>query len=108
MNEMVVSGLAGLYLYEALAATNVAPAHTFCLRADGNAVVFGTGPVRADDCVAVFRDRVVFAAERSLCDHFGACRLDANLHGDGVNLQLRKWDPLVESTQEVLWQAPLP
>jgi hypothetical protein len=108
MSEMVISGLAGVYLYEGLAAANVAPTHTFCLRANGDGYAFGIGAVDADDCVAVFRDRVVFAAARSLLERLGACRLEANLHGGAVNLQLRKGGPTADETQEVLWESPLP
>jgi hypothetical protein len=108
MSDILVSGLAGLFLYEALDAAQVPPSETFCLRPQGDGYSFATDVFDSSDCVATFRDRVVIAAPRELCDGLGACRLEAHLNGDSVSLLLRKLEPDGEGSPEVVWQSKLP
>ncbi len=106
MCVILVSGLAALLLYDALRERDPHEVGTFRLtHADGGfALVYDTQ--RDDDCVAVFRERVVLAVERSLKETLGACRLDGHVDGDGAAVVLSTAAANGDREhREVVWQG---
>jgi hypothetical protein len=108
MNDISLSGLAGLFLYEALTEPRAPGARAFRLRSGPNGYWLDSDVPRPEDCFADFKGRVVLVVERSLCETMGRSRLDAALSDDEVTLILeRAAAPGSEGTREVVWRCVL-
>ncbi len=108
MSEITLSGLAGLFLYEYLDAEKIAPPGTMRLRRDNDDYCLEVDEARPDDCVAVFRNRVVLAVERALSESLGPCRVGADMVGDAVSVYLTGATETRGATVEsVIWQSTL-
>ena len=103
-----LSGLAALLLHEALDESVADETSAFRLtRLQGGFALVHDTP-RDDDCVAVFRERVVLMIEPTLKDALGACRVDGQVDDDGAAILLRKSSREGDGTgAEVIWRCDL-
>ncbi len=88
MAEIRISGLAGLFLYEALEAAGPEPRQTFRLLFREPGYCLELGEAREEDCIGMFRDRTVLVADRGLCQQMGDSRIDGSFRGDVVTITL--------------------
>ncbi len=108
--EVVLSGLAGLLLFEILEAREVDSSMSFRLTSGGGDYSLELDKSGTDDCVAAFKNRIVLVVTRWLKDRMGDCRIDARVDDDDVVtiLLCREGQGSGEAGTEIVWQSKLP
>ncbi len=79
---MVLSGLTGLLLYQALEAADMLDKQTFRLQRCDGVYSLEVDELNPDDCVAAFKGHAVLAVNPRLKDELDPVRVDAHLLND--------------------------
>ncbi|GEM_PF-5875133 len=83
---MVLSGLTGFLLYQAIEAADLPDTQAFRLQRWDGGYSLEVDDVHRDDCVASFKGRAVLAVDPRLKDELDPVRVDAHLLNDDTPL----------------------